>query len=403
MHDTLEGKKPISDADRELLKHLAADIQAALEKAGEGQQPTLADRLQEAVTRFEVTHPDLPRRWPGPRRRSATWASDGREAAPTRGPAARAAGGGGVKITVFGAGGVGGYFGARFAGAGCDVGFVARGEHLRALRERGLRVESALGDVTLAPVRASDDAASLGTPDWVFVCTKLWDLDAAVRAIAPVVGPRTAVISFQNGVTRDDVLRAAVGPERVVGGVAYISAGIAAPGVIRHTGKLAKLVFGEYGGGRTPRVEALLEAALRGGVDAAIAPDVRLALWEKFVFLVGMSAATAATRSTIGPVREHPASRALLLEVMREVVAVGRAQGVPLAEDFAENRLAFIDGLPAEMEASMATDLRNGRRLELAWLSGAVVELGGKAGVPTPTNRAITALLGLHAGGRRGE
>ncbi len=306
-----------------------------------------------------------------------------------------------MKITVFGSGGVGGYFGARLASAGCDVGFVARGEHLRALRERGLRVTSALGDVTLANVRASDDPAALGTADWVFVCTKLWDLETAVRAIAPVVEPATAVISFQNGVTRDDVLRAAFGPERVVGGVAYISAGIAEPGVIRHTGKLAKLVLGEYGGARSPRVEALLEAALRGGVDASIAPDVRLAIWEKFVFLVGMSAATASTRSTIGPVREHAASRALLLEVMREVVAVGRAHGVPLAEDFAEGRLAFMDGLPAEMEASMATDLRNGRRLELAWLSGAVVDLGAAAGVPTPMNRAVTAVLGVHAGGRR--
>lgn len=304
-----------------------------------------------------------------------------------------------MKITVFGSGGVGGYFGARLASAGCDVGFVARGEHLRALRERGLRVQSALGDVTLAPVRASDDPAELGTPDWVLVCTKLWDLDEAVRAIAPVVGPGTAVMSVQNGVTKDDVLRAAFGPERVVGGVAYISAGIAEPGVIRHTGKLAKLVFGEYDGARTARVEALLEAALRGGVDAAIAPDVRLAIWEKFVFLVGMSAATAATRSTIGPVREHAASRALLLEVMREVVAVGRAHGVPLAEDFADNRLAFIDGLPAEMEASMATDLRHGRQLELAWLSGAVVELGAAAGVHTPMNRAVAAVLGVHAGG----
>jgi 2-dehydropantoate 2-reductase len=185
----------------------------------------------------------------------------------------------------------------------------------------------------------------------------------------------------------------------VVGGVAYISAGIAGPGLIRHTGKLAKLVLGEYGGARTPRVEALVEAALRGAVDAAIAPDVRLAIWEKFVFLVGMSAATASTRSTIGPVREHPASRALLLEVMREVVAVGRALGVPLAADFAEGRLAFIDGLPAEMEASMATDLRHGRRLELAWLSGAVVELGAAAGVHTPMNRAVAAVLGVHAGG----
>lgn len=307
-----------------------------------------------------------------------------------------------MKITVFGAGGVGGYFGARLAQAGCDVGFVARGEHLRALREHGLRVRSALGDVELPAVRASDDPAALGTPDFVFVCTKLWDLENAVRALAPAVGPDTALLSLQNGVTKDDVLRRAFGDRAVVGGVAYISAGIAEPGVIRHTGKLAKLAFGEYDGSRSPRAQALLAECVKCGIDSSIAPDVRLAIWEKFVFLVGMSAATAGARATIGPVREHPRSRAFLLGVMREVAAVGRALGVPLAADFADNRLAFIDGLPREMEASMATDLRNGRRLELAWLSGAAADLGEAAGVPAPLNRAVADLLSPHAEGAAG-
>ena len=304
-----------------------------------------------------------------------------------------------MKITVFGTGGVGGYFGARLAQAGCDVGFVARGEHLRALRAQGLRVESALGDAVLPGVRASDDPRELGTPDWVLVCVKLWDTDEALRAIAPVVGPGTAVISFQNGVQKDDVLRRACGEKAVVGGVAYISAGIARPGVVRHTGKLAKLVFGEHDGGASPRATALLEACTKAGIDASIAPDIRRAIWEKFVFLVGMSAATASMRSTIGPVRAHERSRAFLLDVMREVVAVGRAQGVALAEDFAEGRLAFIDGLPPEMEASMYTDLKRGGRLELPWLSGAVVGLGAEVGVAVPLNRAVSDILAIHAGG----
>ena len=307
-----------------------------------------------------------------------------------------------MRITIFGTGGVGGYFGARLAQAGCDVGFVARGAHLAALRERGLRVTSELGDATLVPVRAAEDPRELGTPDWAFVCVKLWDTEAAVAALAPAVGPGTAVISFQNGVQKDDVLRAAFGPERVVGGVAYISAGVAEPGVIRHTGKLAKLVFGEHDGRESARTAALLEAARRAGIDAAIAPDVRRAIWEKFAFLVGMSGATAAMRTTIGPVREHPRTRAFLLGLMREVVALARDRGVGLPEDFADGRLAFVDTLPAEMEASMATDLRLGRPLELAWLSGAVADLGAEAGVPTPLNAVVRDVLVLHAAGRRG-
>jgi 2-dehydropantoate 2-reductase len=307
-----------------------------------------------------------------------------------------------VKITVVGAGGVGGYFGTRLAQGGCDVGFVARGEQLRALREHGLQVESTLGDALLPAVRASEDPASLGTPDVVLVCVKLWDLEDAVSALASVVRPGTAVLSLSNGVQKDDVLRGAFGDDAVMGGVAYISAGIARPGVIRHTGALQKLVIGEFGGGASPRASALHEAAVRGGVDATLTPDVRRATWEKFVFLVGMSAATASMRSSIGPIRAHARARAFLLDVMREVVAVGRARGVALPEDFAEQRLAFCDTLPPEMEASMSTDLKRGRRLELAWLSGAVADLGDAAGVPTPLNRAVRDVLALHAAGAPG-
>jgi 2-dehydropantoate 2-reductase len=304
-----------------------------------------------------------------------------------------------MKVTVFGTGGVGGYFGARLAQAGCDVGFVARGAQLRALRESGLRVESTLGDAVLTSVRASDAPGELGVPDVALVCVKLWDLDEAVRSLSPVVGPRTAVLSLQNGVQKDDVLRRAFGEKAVMGGVVYISASVAAPGVVRHVGKLAKLVLGEYDGSRSPRAEALLGAFARAGIDATLGADIRRAIWEKFVFLVGMSAATAGMRSSIGPIRANPRSRAFLLDVMREVVTVGRAHGVALAENFAADRLAFIDGLPPEMEASMYTDLKRGGRLEVAWLSGAVADLGAAAGVPTPLNRAVNDMLAIHAEG----
>jgi 2-dehydropantoate 2-reductase len=304
-----------------------------------------------------------------------------------------------MKITVFGTGATGGYFGGRLAQGGSDVGFVVRPSQLHAMRTQGLRIESALGPTVLPSVRASDHPADLGTPDLVLVCVKLWDLEDAVREMAPMVGPGTTVVSIQNGVQKDDVLRRAFGERAVLGGVAYISASVPQPGVVRHVGTLQKLVFGEYDGSDSPRVRDFLAACRAGGIDAATSDDIRRAIWEKFVFLVGMSGATTSMRSAIGPIRENPRTRAFLHDLMREVVAVGRANGVRLAEDFADDRLAFCDGLPAEMEASMYADLQRGRRLELPWLSGAAASLGEAAGVPTPANRAVADILALYANG----
>jgi len=306
-----------------------------------------------------------------------------------------------MRITIMGAGGVGGYFGARLAQGGCDVGFVARGAHLAALREHGLLVESQLGNIHLPKVRVSDNPQSLGPADYVFICVKLWDTDAAVRAVAPIVDPQTTVISFQNGVQKDDGLWRAFGKNAVMGGVGYIGSAVARPGVIAHTGTMQKLAFGEYDGSRSPRAAALLEACLRGGIDAEISPDIRRTIWEKFVFLVGLSGTTTTMRKTIGPIRSHLQTRALLLDIMREVVAVGRAHGVRLTEDYADARLAFIDGLPPEMTSSMHADLDRGSRLEVQWLSGAVVELGKVVNLPTPMNRAVSDILALYAEGQR--
>jgi 2-dehydropantoate 2-reductase len=304
-----------------------------------------------------------------------------------------------MRITIIGAGGVGGYFGARLAKSGCEVGFVARGAHLAAIRQNGLRVESQLGELYLPEVRASDDPAAFGTPDYVFFCVKLWDTQPALRALAKVIGPRTAVISFQNGVQKDDLLRQHLSDNAVMGGVAYIGAELARPGVVRHTGAMQRLLFGEFDGSGSPRVTALLEACRRAGIDAELGADIRRAIWEKFVFIVGLSALTSSTRKTVGPVRGNPRTRAMLLEIMRETVAVGRAHGVNLPEDYADKRMTFVDGLPAEMTSSMHNDLEAGKRLELDWLSGGVVELGKEVSVPTPMNRAVSAILALYANG----
>ena len=205
-----------------------------------------------------------------------------------------------MRITIMGTGGVGGYFGARLAHAGQDVSFVARGRQLAALREHGLRVESPLGNLHLRPVQVTDTPATIGSADLVIVGVKLWDTEAAAAAIRPLVGEHTAVLSFQNGVVKDDILRRELGERAVVGGVGYIAATIAEPGVIRHTGVMHKLVFGEYDGRPSERLLRFADACAAAGIDHEISPRIRHTLWEKFVFLVGLSGTTATMPSTKG-------------------------------------------------------------------------------------------------------
>jgi 2-dehydropantoate 2-reductase len=304
-----------------------------------------------------------------------------------------------VRVAIMGAGGVGGFYGARLAKSGTDVTFIARGAHLAAMRERGLVIESAHDPLVLPQVKATDDPGSIGPVDVVLFCVKLGDTESAARALLPVVQAGTTVISLQNGVQKDDALRAIFGADAVMGGVTYMATTIARPGVIAQTGALHRLIFGEYDGRRSARAEALLAACQAGGINAEISPDIRRAIWEKYVFLVGLSGATTAMRLPLGAIRGNPHSRQFLLDLMREAVAVGRAQGVALPEDFAEQRLAFADTLPEAMTSSMAHDLERGRPLELRWLSGGVMELGAAAGVPTPANRAVNDILILHSEG----
>ena len=304
-----------------------------------------------------------------------------------------------MRIAVMGTGGVGGYFGARLAHGGHDVAFIARGRQLAALRSNGLRVRSPLGDLHLPEVIATDDPASLAPVDLVLFGVKLWDTEQAAEQIKPLIGPDTAVVSFQNGVVKDTILRRVLGAEHVLGGVCYIAATIAEPGVIEHSGDLQKLVFGEYDGGVSPRVEAFRAACADGGIDVEISPDIERTIWQKFVFLVALSGATSLARTPIGPIRANPKSRAWLRDVLDEVVQVARAQGVDLPEDYAEDRLAFVDTVSPAMTSSMHHDLERGNRLEVAWLSGDVADRGKALGVPTPANRTIADVLAIHANG----
>jgi 2-dehydropantoate 2-reductase len=306
-----------------------------------------------------------------------------------------------MKIAVMGSGGVGGYFGARLAAGGADVHFVARGAHLEAMRTQGLAIEGGPSPLHLSPVQATSDPSSIGTADFVLIAVKLWDTAAAIAQVAPIVGPQTTVISFQNGVLKDKDLGDAFGAARVMGGVAYIASTIDRPGVIRQTGPLQRLLFGEFDGTTSARGERLLQACLKGGIAAQLSPDIRREIWQKFVFLVGLSGTTTTIRQPMGPIRENAQTRAFLLDVMREVVAVARAHGVDLPADYAEQRLVLADDVAYDMTSSMYHDLVRGNPLEVRWLSGGVVELGKAAGVPTPLNRAIADILALHAAGNR--
>lgn len=298
-----------------------------------------------------------------------------------------------MRIAVMGAGGVGGYFGARLAQAGHDVAFVARGRHLAAMRERGLAVRSALGDVHLPRPAATDDPAALAPAAIVLFAVKLWDTESAAEAIRPLVAHGGVVVPFQNGVGSGERIGAIVGAERVLGGVAQIAATIAEPGVIGHTGTMARLRFGAVLPAQQPAAEALLAACTGAGIDAELVADIRRALWEKFVFLAAFSGLTSVARQPIGVLRADPDLRAALEAAMREAWTVGRGQGIALADDFIAQLMKFTDGLPAEMKSSMLNDLVAGNRLEAPWLCGAVARMAGAAGFAAPVNATLYAAL----------
>ena len=304
-----------------------------------------------------------------------------------------------MRIAVMGSGGVGGYFGARLAVGGADVRFIARGAHLQAMRSAGLRIEGP-HPIHVERVSATDDPAEVGVVDLVMFCVKLWDTDAALQQIRPLVGPQTAIVSFQNGVLKDRSLRAAYDASQVIGGVGYVATTIERPGVIRQTGPMQRLVFGEFDGSRSPRARAFLEACRAGGINAELSDDIVREIWQKYVFLVGLSGTTTTMRRTIGPIRANAQTRAFLEDVMREVIAVGRAHGVDLGDDYAEVRLRLADEVAPDMTSSMHHDLERGNRLEVRWLAGGVVELGDARGIATPLNRAIADILALHAEGK---
>jgi len=302
------------------------------------------------------------------------------------------------RFAIMGSGG-GGYFGARLAAAGSDVTFIARGAHLDAIRTVGLRVESPLGDVTLHPAQATDRPGEIGPVDVVLFATKLWDTEVAGEACRPLMGPDTAVVSLQNGVDAEDSLAAILGAGHVMGGVSQIAAVIERPGVIKHNGDFATIIFGERDGVTTPRAEALRDALTDAGIKTILSDDINKVIWQKFIMLVGLSALTTVTGQSIGPIRNNVETKHLLEQVMTETAAVAGARGIADSDEILAKTLTFLDGLPDAMTSSMAGDRKRGNRLELDWLSGAVARIGAEAGGATPANQFIVAALRLDAGG----
>lgn len=298
-----------------------------------------------------------------------------------------------------GAGALGGYFGGRLALAGEDVVFLARGAHLRAIQQDGLEVRSHHGDFRVKPAQATEQPSDVGPVDVVLFCVKSWDTESAARALRPMLGANTAVISLQNGVDNEDRLAETLGPEHIMGGLAYVTATIAAPGVIEQSSATARLIFGERDGARTARAEAFYEACRGAGIDAELSVDVEKEIWTKFLYICAFAGLTTLVRGPLGAVLHDPDARELFVAGMREAEAVARARGVQLEPDIVEQQLARADGFGAGLKASMLHDLERGNRLEVEWLNGAVARLGRELGVATPVNRCIAVALRPYAAG----
>ena len=304
-----------------------------------------------------------------------------------------------MRIAAIGAGGVGGYFGARLQQAGEEVHFLARGRHLQAIRAHGLKLESPLGSATLK-VKVHERADEIGPVDVVMFAVKLWDTEAAAESIRSLLSGGGLAIPFQNGVESIARLKKILGPEPVMGGAAYIASRISAPGVIEHIGQMQRLQFGALLPEQRPLAERLLASCKKAGINAELSDDIVRNIWEKFVFLVAVSSATAAARAPLGVVRSDPDLRRLFEQAMRETWTLGRKRGIKLADDFVETRMKFMETLPAEMKASMAHDLDAGGRLEAPWLCGAVARMAREAGLEAPVNATVFAALKPYVDGK---
>lgn len=294
-----------------------------------------------------------------------------------------------MRIAIFGTGGAGGYFGAQLARAGEEVVLIARGDHLRAIRSEGLRVETPRGEIVIRPSLATDDPAEAGIVDVVLVGVKSWQVPEAAHAIRPLIGPETFVVPLQNGVEASSQLAAELGREHVLEGLCGTLSWLSGPGRIRSIGEVHFIKFGELDNRASERTERLRRAFEAAGVNAEVPADVHQALWTKFLFVVSLGGVGAVTRAPVGVVRTLPRTRRMLEGCMREILAVARARGVALPDAIIADRLAFIDSLAPDGTTSLQRDIMESRPSELEAWNGVVVRFGREAGVPTPLHEFI--------------
>jgi 2-dehydropantoate 2-reductase len=309
-----------------------------------------------------------------------------------------------MRIAVFGAGGVGGYFGGRLAQAGEDVVFIARGDHLKALQANGLAVQSINGSFTLDTVEATDDPSGLRAVDVVIVAVKSWQVPLAAQGMKPVMGKNTYVLPLLNGVEATPQLAEVVGCDAVLKGMAKIISRIAGPGEVHHVGAEPYIALGEPDNHTSDRAERLREALEKAGVRAEIPPDIDVALWEKFLLVASLGGVGAVTRAPVGVLRELPETRRMLEEAMAEILRVAHASTIDVDQDAIPRSLRFIDGLPANGTTSLQRDILEGLPSELDAWSGAVVRLAKEVGVQTPIHDFIhRSLLPLERRARAGS
>lgn len=298
-----------------------------------------------------------------------------------------------MRIGVFGTGGVGGYFGGRLAQAGHDVTFIARGAHLRAIRESGLKVDSVAGDFTIFPASATDNPGEVGEVDLVILGVKAWQVPEAAREMKPLVGPQTTVAPMQNGVDAASQLVAELGTDAVIGGLCRIVSYVVEPGHIRHAGFAPSIVIGELDNRRTERIESIARTLNSARLDTTIAADIQVALWTKFLFIASFSGVGAVADAPAGVTRKDPKWRAQILAAMEEIYALAHARGINLPANSVETVMAAVDGLPEDATSSMQRDIAAGKPSELESQNGAVVRMAHENAVEVPTHTLIYQTL----------
>ena len=306
-----------------------------------------------------------------------------------------------MHFAIMGSGAVGGYYGAKLARSGQRVTFVARGAHLRAIREQGLQIRSPLGDFTVH-AEANDDTTRVGTVDVVMYAVKTYDNQTALPLVRPLVGPKTVVLTLQNGVDSADEIGSLIGKEKVIAGPTYIATALVAPGRIDQTGTHRRIVFGEVFGNPprlSDRVLALRDVMADADIQAEAIADARVAIWEKFSYLAPFAGFSGASRLPFGPIWGDEVTRRQFLAAVAEVLAVARAEGVEISPDAEQRMKASADALPRSMRASLLIDLSQGKRIEVEALQGSVVRRGERAGVATPIMSTLYAVLKPHAAG----